>query len=82
MFSFASYVPEGLSHQFEYKLVPLSILDEKDFKDRSWFDTHMYDEIVETFSGKDKVIFLIDEGQIKDGKAYMVRVYFSYSAEE
>ncbi|MCB0496022.1 MAG: hypothetical protein KDC79_07785 [Cyclobacteriaceae bacterium] len=81
-FNFNSYTPEWMDNQFSYKIVNESILKEKNFKDRSWFDAHTYDEIVETFSGKDKVIYLIDEGQIKDGKVYMVRVYFSYSAEE
>ncbi|MFW5700204.1 MAG: hypothetical protein ACOCWM_00815 [Cyclobacteriaceae bacterium] len=81
-FSFRSYIPEWMYKQFEYQVVDQSILEEKDFKDRDWFEATDYEEIIKTFWGDDKVIYLLDERYIKDGKAYLVRVYFNYPAEE
>ncbi len=82
-FSFISYTPEWMDQQFKYHLVDRSILFEKDFKDSTWFDRTDYYEILKIFNGSEKVIYLVDEGQIKDNaKIYMVRVYFSHTVEE
>lgn len=80
-FFFRSYTPEWMDQQFEYEIVDESILHEKDFKDRDWFDKTDYIDILKIFN-EANVIYLIDENYIKNGKAYMVRVYFNYSAEE
>ncbi|NJN27973.1 MAG: hypothetical protein HC819_19370 [Cyclobacteriaceae bacterium] len=82
-FTYMNNSPEWMDQQFEYKIVDQEFLRQKDFKDREWFDKTDYYEILETFIGKDKVIYLVDEEQIKDpNNIYMVRVYFNYPAEE
>jgi len=82
IFSYISYTPDWMDHQFYYKKVDTSILERKDFKDREWFDNTDYDEIINHFSGDDKVIMLLDKTQVKNDSAYLVRVYFSYPAIE
>jgi len=82
-FSFFSYTPKGLSNPFQYYVVDSCIFRKKNFKDAAWFDSHTSSEIVETFSSRDVVIYLIDETEITDKKKiYMVRVYFNYSSPE
>jgi len=80
-FNFRSYTPDWMDYQFEYCLVDTAIMHAKDFKDREWFDKTKYIDILKTFSNAE-VIYLIDENYIKNGKAYMVRVYFNHSAVE
>lgn len=82
-FFYASYTPISMDYQFSYELVDISILDKKDFKNSKWFNRTNYEGIINVFYGTDKVIYLIDERQILDStKIYMVRVYFSFDAEE
>lgn len=82
-FYYHSYTPVWVDIQFIYKIVDISILEKKDFKNAEWFDKTNYHNIMETFYGRDKVIYLIDEKQILDStKIFMVRVFLSYSANE
>ena len=80
-FNFWSYTPNWMDQQFEYEIVDESILHEKDFKDRDWFYKTDYIDFLKIFD-EANVVYLIDENYIKNGKAYMVRVYFNYTAEE
>jgi len=82
-FYYQSYTPSWMSRQFSYQVVDSCIFSRKDFKNTAWFNLTGYDDIFKTFYGEDKVIFLIDERQIKDSsKIYMVQVYFIFDEEE
>ena len=78
---FRSYTPAWMEEQFEYYVVDTAILQKKDFKNRKWFDKNEYIEILEILNNAD-LIYLIDKNYIKNGKAYMVRVYFNHTADE
>jgi len=82
-FLFWSYTPKWMDFKFSYKVVDSCIFRKKDFKDATWFESKTGSEFVETFSGRDKIIYLIDETEITDkNNIYMVRVYFDYSSPE
>ena len=80
-FIYRSYYPDWAPSKFELKKVDTSFIEEKNFKDRKWFEKTDYDKILSIFE-RAKVIYLIDERYIKDCKAYMIRVYFNYPAVE
>jgi hypothetical protein len=75
-------LPKWAEMPFIYHQVSLSFLSEKDFKDQEWFRNTPEEEIIDTFHGKDKVIYLVEKDRIKEGKAIMIRVYFDFPVEE
>ena len=88
-FSFRSTSFKKSSQQFYYQELDQSQLEEmlkqKDFKDREWFNKTSYIDIIKYFGRKksgDRIIMLLDETQMSGDKIYLVRVYFSFDAEE
>ena len=55
-----------------YKLVPMKGFLKKDYKDQDWFNETSIEDINKFF--KNKVIYLVDEGYLSDGKVFMLRV--------
>ena len=84
-FSFFTTTLEGNDRPFSYQKVNESALGKKIFKDRAWFDKTSYVDIIKYFGRKeygDQIIMLYDETQPPSDKVYLVRVYFSFEAEE
>ena len=67
---------------FDYKTVEKDSVEKLDLKGQQWFRDTSEDEIIKTFWGDEKVIYLIEKDRISDGKAVMIRVYFHYLADE
>jgi len=88
-FIFSSHTPAWMDQQFYYQELDQSqlgeMLKQKGFKDREWFDKTSYVDIIKYFGRKeygDQIIMLYDETQPPSDKVYLVRVYFSFEAEE
>lgn len=83
LFSYKSYTPEWMDYQFHYEIVDVdSIFNKHNFKDIEWFKNTDYSEVLKTFQGENKVIYLLDERFFKNGKAYLIKVGFYSSRDE
>ena len=79
-FSYHLTKPEGSALVTDHPRIDRNDLAGIDLKDAVWFAKTSYSEIIEFFSGK--VIYLIDEGHSDGSKVYLLRVYFSFEAQE
>ena len=65
-----TYYPDAKSH--DYKLMPKKEFLKLDYKDQDWFNETPVDDIYALL--KDKVIYLVDEGYLSDGKVFLLQV--------
>lgn len=70
-----SNLPEWSDMVFEFRTIDQEFVNKKDFKDQEWFRNTSKEEILNTFLGKNKIIYLTEKERIKNGKAIIIRVY-------
>lgn len=76
-FYYFNDLPNNSDMIFSYQTVDESFIDDMNLKDQEWFKKSSKDKIIETFSGNNKVIYLIEKSRIKNNRAIMIRVYFN-----
>ncbi|RED93824.1 hypothetical protein [Marinoscillum furvescens] len=81
-FHYYNNLPSWSDLVFEYQVKPISFLDEVNVIDQNWFRNTSKNKIYKTFSGKDKVIYLVEKDKLMNGKATLIRVYFDVPEKE